>query len=307
MRYAALIPCGPAEPEVERVCDLLDALRMLDPEDCVVALILNDGNARLRELVGMPLARIEDNPRHGEGWGWAGGLIAAELWALELLLREYPEAECMVKFDTDALPIKPLGPPLETVLADPLAGFAGERTGYDPFSAEADKSPRAARQRMVRKLRAPMSLWRKPHWHVRISLAGRHRWIAQLYAKAERNGYVPGDVVEGGACAFSRECAWRLSEAGVLQRWRDFIDIATGDDVVLTMLPYVVGLRAVSATLFSPGDQMALKFAPERLLRHPEVGAVHSVKRYEQLGEAEIRALLKKDRQERTRLVATGE
>ena len=123
---------------------------------------------------------------------------------------------------------------------------------------------------------------------------------------AESNGYVAGDVVEGGVCAFSRECARRLGEAGVLRRWRDFIDIATGDDIVLTMLPYLVGLRAVSAPLFSPGEQMALKFAPEKLLQHPEVGAVHSVKRYEQMSEAEIRAMFKTDRQARARRAAAG-
>ena len=296
MKYAALIPCGPGAVEGERVMDQLDALQTLDPRDCVAAAVMVDRNETVGAWPSTDFRRVFANPSLGKGWGWAGGLIAGELWAFDWLLRDFPEIGCVVKLDADALPIKPLGDALGRIFENPRAGFAGERTGYDPFAGNPDPSPRRDRQRMIRKLRAPLSLWRMPRWHPRQSIFGRHRWVASLYDEAERHGYQPGDVLEGGVCAFSRICLERVRDYGVLARWRDFIDIAVADDLILSMLPYLVGLEAVSEPLFSPGEHRGLKFAPEALLEHPRVGLVHSVKRYNDLDEQTIRAFFRRAR-----------
>jgi len=73
VRYAALIPCGPAAIERERIGDLLEALRFHDPDDCALVFILDDGNGTLGEFAKAPRCRVLPHPRAGRGWGWGGG------------------------------------------------------------------------------------------------------------------------------------------------------------------------------------------------------------------------------------------
>lgn len=296
MKYAVLIPCGPAELEIERITDLLEALVVHDPVDCVVALIVHDANPLAGRLLACsPKVRVEPNPRMGEGWGWGGGLIAGELWAWEFLAREYPELRCVIKMDSDALTLRSVSAGLDGIFADPSVGMAGARLGDEPRPPYRTAAPLGYFRRKVRKLRAPVSLWRKPRWHLRFACCGAHRWIAGLYSAAERNGYLPGELIMGGAFAVSMECVRRLVALGVTRRWRDFLDLPVSDDILLTMLPYLAGLRAVETPLFSI-EPAALRFAPEDLVLDPQVGVVHSVKSYRELSESVIRSIFREHR-----------
>jgi hypothetical protein len=197
-----------------------------------------------------------------------------------------------LKFDSDALPIRALGEGLAEIFRDESVGLAGSRIGPEPQPVYKTTAPFAYFANKVRKLRAPVSLWRKPRWHLRFALGGAHRRLARMYDVAERRGYVPGELIEGGAFAVHARCVRKLVEAGVTARWREFLDVPTSDDVVLTMLPYFVELRAVEAPLFSI-EPASLRYAPEELLADPKVGVVHSVKGFRGMGEEEIRAVFR--------------
>jgi hypothetical protein len=185
---------------------------------------------------------------------------------------------------------------LAEIFRDESVGLAGSRIGPEPRPLYKTSAPLSFFAGKVRKLRAPVSLWRKPRWHVRFALGGAHRRIARMYALAEGRGYVPGELIEGGAFAVHARCVRRLVEAGVTARWREFLDVPTSDDVVITMLPFFVGLRAVEARLFSI-EPASLRYAPEELLADPAVGVVHSVKGFRGRGEEEIRAVFREPRE----------
>jgi len=296
MRYAALIPCGPDPLEAERLGDLLDALACHDPDDCAATIVLNDANPFLAErFAGYPRCRIVDNPRQGEGWGWGGGLAAGEIWTLEWIAREYPDVGCVVKMDTDALAIKPLGSALESVFVDPSVGIVGSRIGSDPLPSYKTTSPLSYFARKIRKLRAPVSLWRMPRWHFRFAIFGHHRWMASLCDQAEAKGYLEGELIEGGAYAVSRALIHALVEARVTARWRDFLDLPLGEDAVMTMLAYFAGFRAVDAPLFCI-EPSTLRCAPSEILADPRVGIVHSLKGYRGSTESELRKAFREAR-----------
>lgn len=297
MHYAALIPCGPSPLDAERLADLLDALAFHDPEDCVVAVVLNDANPLLPErLAGYPKCRVVDNPRCGEGWGVGGGLAAGEVWAAQWLAREVPEVGCVVKIDTDALPLRPLGNALERVFADASVGIAGSRIGPAPLPAYKVTPPLGYFAHKVRKLRAPIGLWRMPRWHLRWAISRSHRWIASLYDQAEARGYIEGELIEGGAYAMSMACLRALVESGITARWRDFLDMPVSEDLVITMLAYVAGFRAAEIPSFCI-EPDTLRYAPSVLLADPGVAIVHSVKRYRGAAESDLRQAFREARQ----------
>ena len=297
MRYAAIIPCGPSDRDRDRLVDLLDALAFHDPADCRVALILDDGNPGASDFRKIPRCRVEPNPRNGTAWAWGGGLIAAELWAWELIAREYPDVDCVVKFDTDALPIRPLSAALERTFADPGVGMAGSRIASETLPAYKSTPPLSYFARKVRKLRAPVSFWRKPNWHLRFALTGAHRRLARMYAEAEQRGYIEGELIEGGAFAVSMPCIKALVAEGVTGRWREFLDLPVSDDIVLTMLPYRVGFRAVDDPLFCI-EPAALRYAPGILLGDPNIGVIHSTKNSPGMSEEELRRVFQAARRD---------
>lgn len=293
MRYAALIPCGPSPADAARLADLLDALAFHDSRDCAVAVILNDANPRVPEcLSAFPRCRVLENPRNGEGWGVGGGLAAGQIWALSQIARDYPALGAVVKIDTDALPLRPLGGALERLFADARVGIGGSRIGPEPLPPDKKTPPLPYFAAKIRKLRAPFGLWRMPRWHVRQALWGRHRWIASLADRAEANGYVEGEIVEGGAYAMRLGLARRLEEEGVAARWRDFLDVPVSEDLILTLLAYVAGYRAADDPFFCI-EPDTLRYAPERLLADPAVGIVHSVKRFPGTTEDALRAVFR--------------
>ncbi|GEM_PF-2510247 len=296
MKYAALVPCGPGPLEVMRAVDLLEALAFHDPEDCLAVLLLNDGNPDIAARVaGFPRVCVVDHPRQGKGWGWGGGLIGGELWAFEWLMREFPGAGCVIKLDTDALIIKPLGEALGRIFSDPTVGIAGSRIGLEPLPAYKTTNPLGYFATKARKLCAPVSLWRKPRWHLRFTLGGPHRWVASLFHEARSRGYLRGELIEGGALAFGREAVGALVEKGVTARWRDFLDAPVSDDVILTMLAYYAGSRAVDAPLFCI-EPATLRQAPAVLMADPCVGVVHSLKAFEGTDEPALRKAFRQGR-----------
>lgn len=292
MRYAAIVLFGPSERDRSRLTDLLDALEHYDPQEFAVAVVLDDGNAAAPEFAKRAKCRVAPNPRAGQYWAWGGGSTAAEIWAWELIAREYPDVECIVKFDTDALVIRSLGAGLGRIFSEEGVGMAGSRIASDDLPPYKTTNPLRYFARKVRKLRAPVSLWRKPRWHLRFALSGVHRRIADMYAEAERRGYLEGELIEGGAFAISMLCVRALVEAGVTGRWRDFLDLPVSDDVLLTMLPYWAGFRAVDDALFCI-EPASLRYPPAKLLTEGVAGVIHSTKGCEGMSEEELRVVFR--------------
>jgi len=289
MRFAVLIPCGPSALEVDRLTDTISSILYHDPDDCLAIYVMNDGNKEIESVNFAKPIKHYPHPRNGEGWGWGGGLIAGEIWSFEQIAREHPDAECVIKMDTDALVVGSLATRLETVFSDRVTGMAGSRIATNHLPAYKSTNPLSYFPNKVRKLRAPVSLWRKPNWHLRFAFSGTHRRIAQMYDVAEQHGYMAGELIEGSSLAIATSCIKLLSASGVAGRWRDFLDCPVSDDIVLTMLPYFVGMRAVDSDLWCV-EPASLRYSPEEIVKEGKAGIVHSLKVYKEISELELRS-----------------
>lgn len=238
MRFAVLIPCGPASIELERLKDTIESILHYNAEACSSIGVMNDGNKDIQKVTWPRLVNIFDHPRNGKGWGWGGGLIGGEIWSFEQIIRANPDVECVIKLDTDALMVRPLADALDAVFSNPTIGMAGSGIASNELPSFKNTNPLSYFANKVRKLRAPVSLWRKPKWHLRFALSGPHRRIAEMYDVAEKNGYLEGELIEGGSFAMTTNCINRLVASGITARWDEFLDCPVSDDVVLTMLPY---------------------------------------------------------------------
>lgn len=303
MPFAAFIPCGPGSYEVERVRDTVSALLHYEPR-CLQVLIINDGNPGLERGMFPAPCELVDNPRGQRGWGWGGGLLFAELWALEKIRRDNPAAEFVLKLDSDALVIRQFSTQLSSIFADATVGLAGSRIANDPLPAGKTTAALSYFAGKVQKLRAPVSLWRKPRLHLRFSIAGKHRRVAALFGEAEAHGYLPGELIEGGAVAFSMRCIDALDRRGILKAREDFLDAPVSDDIILTMLPYLVGMRAVNSTSFVV-EPATLRADPETLQADPEAAIIHSVKSAGDLTEEAIRAFFRRSRAQSSSTIAS--
>jgi hypothetical protein len=293
MPFAVIIPCGPDSREIARVTDTVEALLHFEPE-CRRVLIINDGNPALAGLPLPSVCKVMEHPRRGRGWGWGGGLLFGELCAFARLARDCADVDFVLKLDTDALVIRPFAEALKSALGTG-AGLVGSRIANDPLPAGKTTAPLSYFAAKVAKLRAPVGLWRKPRPHIRFAFSGPHRHVAQWYDEAEQNGYLPGELIEGGALAFSMRCLRALGEHGVLQAAHDFLDVPVSDDIVLTMLPYLVGMRAANCPAFIV-EPATLRHSPADVLADESAAIIHSVKGFGAMSESEIRAFFRERR-----------
>lgn len=298
MSFAILIPCGPAAAEYERVIDLLDAISYYEP-GCALVLIINDGNpavdrivseARDRLHIGVPI-QVLQNPRNGAGWGWAGGLVCGELAGLACLASRFPDLRFVLKLDTDALPVAPFSDKLCEIFEDPTVGMAGSRIIDQSTPSYKQTKPFEYFRNKTEKMLAPLSLWRKPTWHFRSPwLDRRVRRIAVILRQAIRQGYKPGELIEGGAFAWSGEYARGVVKTGIDQEREAILHLNVSDDLFLTPLSYYLGLRCVESSLFCVEPE-SLRFDLATMLNlSNETAILHSVKGASPAYESEVRA-----------------
>ena len=123
------------------------------------------------------------------------------------------------------------------------------------------------------------------------------RALRAIVAAAQANGYEPGEHVLGAACFQRRTAVDAIAAHGWLEA-KELKHSQLADDHLLSLLTVAAGFRI--ADFGRPGDPLALQWkglpaAPEELL---ERGAriVHSVRSYEDRGEAEIREFFARER-----------
>ncbi len=281
MSFAILIPCGPAEMEKERMEDLLDAIAHFEP-GCDLVLILDDGNARLRDLElprGSVPVEILPHPRRNEGWGWAGGLVYGELSGLAHIHARRPDVAFVVKFDTDALPVAPFSAALSQIFEDKTLGMVGSRIIDEQMPAYKQTAPLSYFRNKIDKMLAPLSLWRKPTWHLRVPFFdARLRRIASILRTAIARGYTKGELIEGGALAWSGAFVRGLVKSGVHLEREVLLRLNVSDDLFLTPLAYFLGLRCADSELFCIEPNTLRHTLEEMLKLDGSVAIVHSLK-----------------------------
>jgi hypothetical protein len=289
--------------EFQRLLDLLDALQTWEQNPWIV--VINDANppitresiARSAPHLGSLRLDIIQNPRGGRGWGWSGGLVLGELAALRFIHGKGSSVPFVIKCDTDALPTAPFAERLAACFRDSSVGLVGSRVIDEIPGPGRTTPPIGYFRNKIRKMRAPFALWRKPRWHVRSPLwCKRTRELRDFLGIAILRGYTPGELIEGGAMAFSGDVVAKICGQQIDQREEMVLHLCVSDDLFLTPLAYFLGKRAINSDLFCI-EPAGLRYPPKELVaKCPEAAWIHSLKGPTPDGEQEARNYLKATR-----------
>lgn len=270
---AVVIPAGPADD----IGDTVDSVLTFTSPPRVVIVVDDTGRPATRELAGRsPDVRILSSSGRTVGlrgrlWG---NVATAIRWAVH-----HCAFDVLLRMDADAVMLGPgiASSALDRFAADPTVGLLGSsRTGM--LGGRRDWSWAAAalgRECGLVGLRRP----------------ALRRTLRRVRSQASANGYTPGEHPLGAACLLSAAAARALDQQGLLEL-PELDGSRLGDDHLLGLLTMAAGYRI--GDFAGPDDPLALdwKCLPaspgELLARHKLVA--HSVRRWEGLGEREIRA-----------------
>jgi len=285
MRCPVIVPCGPGELEFTRLVDLARALSFWEPQAWLI--IVNDSNhfiskeALLKNEPELDKIRIDilDNPRFGRGWGWGGGLVLGELAALRFIYEKEKNIPFVVKCDTDALPISAFSNKLVSLFESPSIGLVGSHVIDEQLEPDRTTPPIGYFRNKIRKLCAPIALWRKPRWHLRSPIWNRRtRKLRAFILQSIQNGYTPGELIEGGALAFSPRLVQAICNSNLDRDEELILHLCVSDDLFLTPLAYFHQLKAIHSDMFCI-EPFALRHPPEMLREKcPEAAWIHSLK-----------------------------
>lgn len=276
------------------------------------------------------------NPREGQGYGAGGGLTTGILEAIRFLWSAPRNLGCVIKMDTDALVIGPFREKtLKYFATHRQAGVIGAagltcRREWSQYGEDLQEDSPFVRlyravpeylwddlarldNRTVHTCKSYYSLEATP-WPRSVSseqpeIADQPNFISSqtimtlaiihpLVIKAMAQGYGKKIYCAGGAYAISREMALRLKESGCSDNnilWRN---LHLGEDVIMGMLTYAMGLRVEDFSL--PGQPFGIQakglpYQPEELFMKG-YSLIHSVKRPQHCSEAQLRKLFRSRR-----------
>jgi hypothetical protein len=289
-RFAAVIPVGPAAAERLRLFDLLASLWHYEPNLSRVV-VVDDGALVDFPAGPCPIDRVS-NPRQGRGNGILGGLCTGILAGIKQCVAFENEIDFVVKIDTDALVIAPFAAQLARLFHDrPGAGMAGayrftpngDRRDFSPWRELASDLGRAWIKDRPRQRRAG-----RPSRHALFGAPAAMRRATQL---ALRNGYEPGENLQGGAYVVSIDAIRKMNAAGLLDNPLVWRDTALGEDVLLPMLTRAVGMTLLDHC--SDGEVFGVRYKglpnpPEQLITRG-FSIIHSVKNDANFTEGQIR------------------
>jgi hypothetical protein len=285
MLCPVIVPCGLGELEFTRLVDLARALSFWEPEAWLI--IVNDSNqfisndALLKNAPELEKLRIDilDNPRFGRGWGWSGGLVLGELAALRFIHEKAQNVPFIIKCDSDALPIASFSEKLALLFESPSVGLVGSHVIDEKLGPNRTTPPIGYFRKKIRKMCAPLALWRKPRWHLRSPIWDeRTRKLRALILKAIENGYTPGELIEGGALAFSPWLVEAICDSNLDREEELILHLCVSDDLFLTPLAYFHQMKAIHSEMFCI-EPFALRHPPEKLRdKCPQAAWIHSLK-----------------------------
>lgn len=285
MLCPVIVPCGPGPLEFNRLISLIFALGKLEENPWIV--VVNDANPHVNHYSiqsASPETRkvnldIIPNPRQGRGWGWSGGLVLGELAALRFIYEKDKRIPFIIKCDTDALPISPFSARLAPLFENPNIGLIGSRVIDETPGPDRTTPPIGYFRNKIHKMCALLSMWRKPCWHIRSPIWDkRTRKLRALILQSIKNGYTPGELVEGGALAFSPRLVQAICESNLDREKEMILHLCVSDDLFITLLSYIYRLNAIHSDIFCI-EPFALRYPPEKLRKQcPQAAWIHSLK-----------------------------
>jgi hypothetical protein len=271
-----VIPVGPSEVLAYVLDSIESVIRYTGPSTKIIVLDDSAQNtgALLQSLV--PGIDVVKTPRNQ---GLHGGLYLTLSLGYLHAATNY-DFKVLLKLDTDALVIgeRPDHDAIEFFARHPRAGLIG-LVGYgtrpDGVDHHWSKSRLLYETQLRRLPRDPM----------------RCLSLRRLIRRAAAHGFRPGDYVFGGSYFISSTCIRRLADAHLLSR-RELGRSLLEEDHIFGLLAKAVGMDLgdfASGELPMALDYKRLPCAPEQLIAEKKK-ITHSVRRWENLGEEDIRA-----------------
>jgi hypothetical protein len=292
MSFSVLIPCGPSPREVARIRDILESLTRHEP-DYELLVVINDGNEGLGFLDAYPKTVVIPGPRAGRGWGVGGGLVFNQLVGYSHIAAHTTRSRFVLRLDTDAWILGPFSKAIAGEFGDPSVGMIGSFVDSNNLGPDRRTPGISYFAGKAEKLRRWISLWRKPNWRLLTFISPSQRAIQRYFHSAEIHGYQNGFLIEGGAFALGWNWVEFAQTLGLYDQAENFIDTPVTEDLIITMLTYYMGLRAMNSTLFCI-EPSGLRYRVEKMIRKAgQSPIIHSVKHEDEYTEFLVRKLLR--------------
>jgi hypothetical protein len=293
---AIFIPTGPDPSETERLRDLLESIKAVEP--ALTDLLLIDDAPQSRDLdklaqeKGFQSTTVLSGPRRPYFQRGFSSLTSMSLQALSWFVGS-TTAKAMVKMDTDALAIKPFSRRILAFHAEfPDFGMMGDadRTANGEILRYADVLYSSIQRRWRWGLRTTVNSFLRNSFKT-----GRQR---NLMGQAYANGYTAGELCQGGAYSVSRVCALKMADCGLLTApdlW-SFTDLGWSEDILMTAYCYITGLKHCVDQDIICSAYKQLRYPPKELQVLP-FALIHSIKDSATQSESQIRGFFKEQRE----------
>jgi hypothetical protein len=303
-----VIPLGPGDKDIVRTADILDAIRIHEP--LVTDVILMDDDDTRTDLPqrfpSTPARRIHVlRPTHDPKSEPLYGGLTRSIFEMFAHALRHTTSPYILRFDTDAHIIAPFARRLHTErLRHEHA--TGQKTGViGCIHTGPDNKPRPLQpwNYVHDILRKPLSPWLRsprsgnltPYFHV--GLTPTRQIIRRRINQALSNGYQLGVTPMGGAYAVTRELLQQLDSMNALSEGYAWEFLKVPEDAVFAVYTYAAGFTMADshrpAQNGTPGDIFAVLWQslhtdPDSTVKQG-YAIVHSVKRYNDLTEPQIR------------------
>lgn len=285
----AVIPTGPRE-SMDIVRENVEAVRIYSKGEAVTILIddtggiIDLGSLASDDVVVLPAS----HKMPGEN---LAGRLFAELTRAYIYALEQFDFEFLLRMDQDALVIGPF--PI-----DDLRKRFGEDKGLGilgryEINTYGETSDWVHDQSGVREFAKP----KIPIHRIRTWLA--HKRLNSMIRRAQRHGYRVGEFVGGGINYIGASCVRAICELA-----RELLPVSgklvSPEDYIFTILARAAGYKIGDYS--GPYDPLSyrinvLPFSPEECLQRGK-HAVHSTRKFEDMSEAEIRAVFRAAREQ---------
>ena len=223
------------------------------------------------------------NPRHGRGDGWSGGLCCGVLTGLKYI-SDNLSVRFTLKLDTDALIISPFSVKICQRLEE--LGNIGIIGTYrnDPNGKTRDFS---SWTQSLNTYLEPVKLRGR---HLQIALWGAARRIQDALKRAVANGYRFAENCQGGAYAVNADLLKKMDAYGYFNHPLDWLHSGIGEDIMMGVYARACGLDLADFNRDQEPfgvQHQGLPYDLEELV-HRGYSIIHSIKNDERHSESYI-------------------
>ena len=266
---AVVIPCGPGEVNAVRLAVLLHALFLVEPFAPLIV-VVDDEPERERPINNVVPAHLLNrvsiihNPRSSDSPASMGGLFRGVVAGLRQAVFLLPDAQAIVKMDTDALPINGFFLPTLALLRElsdrvAILGTIGPTCNRSHVHHRCFTTSAA-------QLRAACEREGSKESHS----------LSDYVSKSQGHGHDPSFYCQGGCYAVRASFITGALQNGLEACAEAWQTSGVGEDVLLSLYATAGGSQLHDASSIYASQARGLPFSPTEL-KSSTCGVVHSI------------------------------